>query len=453
MVVIAGLFGIFCKENASLLFLYLLVIECILYRFTSQQYENNKKILVLFFSIFLFIPLLVIIVYTITSPEWILKGYNAQEFNISERLISELSVIWIYVYWIILPKNSNFGFFHDDITIHELTNSFVPALSVAGHLFIVCIIWYLWSTRKQPFIILGVGLFYASHIIESTALPLELIFEHRNYFGSFGLILAISSIMTNAKIKYKNLYVISLILYITILCIITGQRSALWGQGIIGRLVDAQHHPESAASHYALGRQYLLDNEKKHLEDAQKHFEKAVELDKKKANSLFALIMLAARNDIPIKAEYLEELKRRLQNHSMNASSVTWLGSLVKCYLEKSCSISREQITDITQAALDNKTLDKLPLKKSYVYMTTANLLAYAGNNYRQALDFSVIAANASPGEIKFTINIVNLALSFKDYETAENWVRKLNNSFSQLYPKEIKEIESRLQLVRNKND
>ena len=41
--------------------------------------------------------------------------------------------------------------------------------------------------RKLPLFAFGILFFFASHVVESSVLGLELMFEHRNYTGTFGM--------------------------------------------------------------------------------------------------------------------------------------------------------------------------------------------------------------------------------------------------------------------------
>jgi len=40
--------------------------------------------------------------------------------------------------------------------------------------------------RRMSYVSFGIGLFFLSHLLESTVLPLELVFEHRNYLSILG---------------------------------------------------------------------------------------------------------------------------------------------------------------------------------------------------------------------------------------------------------------------------
>jgi hypothetical protein len=454
LVVLFGLLGTLSKENNSLLFVYIFIIECVLYR-EEKHSKIYKQLILIFHTIFLFLPLSTIIIYSLNNPEWITRGYSEMPFSLYERSITELRIVWIYISWILIPNNKSLGFFHDDITLSKsLTDATLPLLAGTGHLLIIGIIFILWKTKKQPFFVLGISIFYASHLIESTILPLIITFEHRNYFGSFGLLLAIYSFLFSTKETYKKMVLLFASIYILCLMIVTTQRALTWGDGINNALVDVEHHPESAASHYELGRQYSILNDDKYAQKAEIHFKKSSELNNKLADPLFALLMQSGINNTPLEKEIINKLSYRLRNSPIYASHVTWMSVISKCYLKNTCAIKSRDITTILQAALDNSLIHNSPLKKSYYLMITANLLANSENNYKQALELSLIAANTSPNEIKFAINVVNLALTYEDYTTAEQWILILKERYSKLYPQEITALENRLyRPITNRKD
>ncbi len=140
-----ALCGIFSKENAALIFIYLFIIECVLNR-EEEHTKHHKKTINTFFTIVLFIPIVALSAYTLVSPEWILKGYSVTSFTLYERVITEFRILWIYLYWILAPKNNSLGFFHDDIILSSsLLDSTLPIVAGIAHLILLFIIYYFWK--------------------------------------------------------------------------------------------------------------------------------------------------------------------------------------------------------------------------------------------------------------------------------------------------------------------
>jgi len=449
LVIVSALLGILAKQNAILVFIYIFLLEVVFFR-TKHHSKNYKNIILIFFSIVVLIPFLLIIGYTIIDPTWFQKGYSDLPFGPYQRLITEFRIVWLYISWILLPNNQKLGYIHDDIPISSnLYDSTMPIIAGVGHLMIISILFYLWLNKKQPLFVLGCSLFYASHLIESTIYPLIITFEHRNYFGSFGVLLAILSIAMNAKNKYKTITLSTVGTFLFFLVLLTSQRAASWGKGLESALLDVQHHPLSAAAHYELARQYsLLKNteDSDFFRKAKLHFEKSSKLDKYRGNSLFALIMLFARNNQPIPREYIDQLIIRARNNPFYPTHVTWLAGMVKCYKNKDCgSLKIRDIQEILQAMLDNKNIEHSSLSRSYTFLIAADILANIGKNYNQALAFSINAVESSPNAIQFSLNVVELALAGNDLDTAEQWINRIENQYSNLFPSEITELKARL--------
>lgn len=449
LVLVSGLLAVFSKENGALLIAYLLLIELVFYR-NKLVAQKPRLIIYSFFGLTLAIPGLLIIVYSLIKPEWLLSSYGGTAFTLGERVLTEYRIVWHYISWILLPNNQSLGLFHDDISLStSLFDATYPLIAALGHLGVIGCLLILWVKDKQPLFVFGCGLFYASHLMESTILPLELVHEHRNYLGSFGLILAFGSLFLSANDKVKQFASAGTGLYILFLTLITLQRATHWGNGIEGALIEVQHHPDSAATHYEVGRQYasLTDTEHTHFQEkALEHFQIASELDKSRADSIFAIIITSARNKTAINPALVNELINRLKNGPAYASHATWLSTLISCYTNAKCTMEETQIVAILQAALENKNLHNNKLTESFTLMATSGFLTSGGNNYNNALELSIIAAESCPGNVIFIRHIINLAIAFKDFDTASQWIKHLENqTYSFLFTQEIQSLKNKL--------
>jgi hypothetical protein len=94
----------------------------------------------------------------------------------------------IYLGEIFLPTNAGVSLFHDDF---QISTSFLNPLSTLfSVLFLFGLAGVAWYWRKsQPVLFLGIAWFFVMHILESTYLPLELYFDHRNYMAMIGPII------------------------------------------------------------------------------------------------------------------------------------------------------------------------------------------------------------------------------------------------------------------------
>ncbi len=456
LVVIFGIIGVFSKENAALLFIYLLLLEVILHDKKATT-EHYKKIVYVFFSIFLIAPLLFVIGHTIINPDWIFRGYNnTLSFNLTERLLTELRIVWMYISWILLPNNKNLGLFHDDIEIStSLFDSTLPIFSGIGHLAVFILLGYLWRTKNQKLFVLGCSLFYASHLMESTILSLMLTFEHRNYFGSFGLMLALFSVLFSVKKKYLKYSALFSVCFILLLALQTSLRSLIWADSINYAFVNVTNHPSSAKAHYELGLQYSKTGTPVNLSKAKQEFIISSELNNEQAASLFALLSLSYNDgdEKPLEKIFFKNLLIRLNTQPVFATNIAWINRLVNCYIDQTCMINKHQIDTILHAILTNKNLENNPLYNSYLLMMKARLLATIDNEYEKALKFTNLAAKASPKDIRFIINTYHLAMSRNDHDTAQSAIDDMKELTNIIHEMEINRLNMRLAKARKKTD
>ena len=123
------------------------------------------------------------------SFERVLYGYELRDYGMFERVISQFTVILFYLKLIIFPNVAEMTLYHDGYAVSRNIDAKV-IISFSVLLFLVFAA--LFSCKKYKYISLGIGIFFISHVLESTIIPLELVFEHRNYFALAGIVLAIS---------------------------------------------------------------------------------------------------------------------------------------------------------------------------------------------------------------------------------------------------------------------
>jgi tetratricopeptide (TPR) repeat protein len=114
-----------------------------------------------------------------------LKGYGSRSFTLTERLLTEPRVVVFYISQLFYPAISRLSIAHDVLLSTSLLK---PWTTLPAILFILSVITLgLLNLRKRPVIAYAILFFFLNHIVESTILPLELVFEHRNYLPSLFL--------------------------------------------------------------------------------------------------------------------------------------------------------------------------------------------------------------------------------------------------------------------------
>jgi len=169
------------KENAILLPLSLILVEIIFFQKSGSLGEKKKIIWAALastiFILFLFGGLLFLMK---KDPlNYLNQLSEIRPFSFSERLITEPRIVLNYLSQIFYPAPNRLSIEHDVLLSTSLLK---PWTTLPAILIVLCLIGLgLSQIRKRPLIAFGILFFFLNHIVESTILPLELVFEHRNY--------------------------------------------------------------------------------------------------------------------------------------------------------------------------------------------------------------------------------------------------------------------------------
>ena len=177
----------FSKENGALLPLFLILLEATVLRSTPDPCQRPLRWA---FAVYLGgLCLGGMMVLTNIFGEGAAAVLQRRGFTAYEHLLTQPRVLLEYLHQILFPARSTLGFFHDDIALsHGLLAPPVTAFAGLLHLGLLGLCWRL--RARLPVCAFGCGLFYAGHLLESSLIPLELMFEHRNYLPSLGILLA-----------------------------------------------------------------------------------------------------------------------------------------------------------------------------------------------------------------------------------------------------------------------
>ena len=124
-----------------------------------------------------------------------LGDYAIRPFSMYERLLTEARVIVFYISLLIYPVSSRLMLDHYfDIS----TSLFDPWSTLAAILFILVSVGYsIASVKKRPLISYCIIFFFLNHLLEGSIIPLELLYEHRNYIPSMLFFLPFSIVIMN----------------------------------------------------------------------------------------------------------------------------------------------------------------------------------------------------------------------------------------------------------------
>ncbi len=215
------------KENAAILPLSILAVEFIFFPKTPDKYSKNiRRILLgISFAIGLFS------IYYIVRQDYIsylFKPIGSRPYTLYERLLTEPGIVLFYLRLIFYPLAKRFSVDHDVSIASSLFSSWATLASILT--IIALVLFALAKSRKQPILSFAILFFFINHLIESTVIPLELIFEHRNYLPSMFLFTPVAAgLLYLLKLYSKRNRVVhaAILIFIPLLLITIGWNTYL----------------------------------------------------------------------------------------------------------------------------------------------------------------------------------------------------------------------------------
>ena len=424
--------GILAKETAVMLPLYALLIEWVLFGFALRNGTNDRRIIALF--------LLVLVIPMVLGLTWLLPGvfnpeaWATRDFTLRTRLFSEARIVADYVRWTLLPTPDALSFYHDDFRIS--TGLLTPWTTLLSIVFLVGLTGVmLWARQRLPLVALGIALFLGCQLLTSTVLPLELIYEHRNYFASFGLMLAVIPLLaapgkrsldnmssaSEATMPARSSSAITLPLALPLalpryallaglmVCWIglTAMTAYAWGNPL--RLAQdlAGRGPQSPRAQYELGRTYIVyshyDPASPFTRQAYAPLERAMRLPDASILPEQALIFMNARMHLPLKDVWWDSLIGKLKARKSTVQDESSLGALTECARTLQCNLPKQRMVNAYYAALSHPD-------------PSARLLAMYGDYAWNVLDDHALglrmtadAVKASPEEPAYQITLIRM--------------------------------------------
>ncbi|MGH8377601.1 MAG: hypothetical protein ACRER7_01490, partial [Gammaproteobacteria bacterium] len=423
-----GAIGLFCKEDAALLPLYLLVIEWPIFGFRNQHGHTSRNVLA-FYAAGLVLPGLAGGAFLVHQRFW--EGFANRDFTLPERILTEFRVVVLYVKWTFFPDIRELALYHDDIRastgwLHPLTTlwSLLALIAMLALAF--------WQRRQRPLVCLGILFFLAGQMMESTVLPLELAFEHRNYLPDYGLMLAFFSLLllpAHSERKYLRAS-LGWTLAVFILPVLFGAlllRSWEWKDPLSFSYYETLHHPQSKRAQYRLGQVYAnlaLDGGLKNPEIALQALTKSARL----SNDIMpdvAMMIVAAKLHLPIDPGWENHAQWFLQNLPFSPQDSNSLDSLVNC-LPTSCQTLVPQATALFKSVLKPGSRAHGALSNPDFWVIYGNFLTFTGRPLNEVVATLEKAAALAPTVPIYRINLAKGYIVTGNLPAAEEQIQAL---------------------------
>lgn len=429
--------AILSKENGLLFPWYLLAIEYFILRFhTTPQLRKPLKRFHLVLSSSLLIGALLYYALHFTTY---LHTFSEKGFTLLERCMSELRALIFYLELILLPALSKMSLYHDDFLVSKQLDLSV-LLSAAGLL--ICFFSIYWYRRRANLMAFGLSWFFIAHTMESTILPLELFFEHRNYIASFGIVFPLAyyaiTFFSSVSPNIKKIGCISGILLLILLGSITHWRVQSWSSPESFLRSTSAFHPHSTRVQIEIANWLLLQG---NYQAALAYLEKAQNLAPQNAGIALHQLLVFCRNEW-VPTLYYEKSRQQLQTGPITPYVITTLNIMVDNMLKGRCeSLDPNQLWDILQLSLQNKSLAYKPKYKAVLLHIAAGI-ALKQNKITQSKQLLLESFLTYPKRIDPLIQKAYLELQHREINEAKSTLRTIEAHQHFLYSPHEKILE-----------
>ncbi|TPQ29602.1 tetratricopeptide repeat protein [Methylomonas koyamae] len=445
-VIIGGM----CKENALLLPLLIFVSEVTL--LPSVNCSSMRGRLFAYYAITVVIPVLTVIGYYSIFPQYLLQGYTIRNFTLTERLLTEARVLFYYLRLLFYPDNSELSLAHDDFLVSRgLLSPKNTLFAVIGVFFLIGVAIKNTVRKGNAFIGFSVLWFFVGHLMESSVFPLELVYEHRNYIPSIGVV--IGFVLTAYKL-FESRVSKQLIngFYISIaisLAFATYTRAAVWSNTNSFTYFEVRNHPESMRANSAYAKNlelriganpesysYLTKSSQLDLFEISTLIDMFIELNSFIHSSdlpkLSENVGLPSRYDDPLVLNrgYIEslmrlvndEIIRRLSDKTFSLRTMTSIRSASNCLIDQHqmCQGMGSNLLQWIDGAINQRGFSHVPM----MYLIQAKVNFFMGNQ-EKAWDGLNQAISLYPTWMYLRAEKAHLYIVLNDLDKAEQTLQE----------------------------
>jgi hypothetical protein len=238
---LSAVLAILCKENGILVFAYAVALNLTLLRPPITALRPTWRRLL---HLGTALPMISLAAVALVQLPQIQGSYRGRSFTLGERLLTQPRVIVDYLREILLPRIGSQGIFHDGyVASTGLLSPPSTVLSIAAVALVALAAWRL--RARRPLFAFAVCWFIAGHLLESTVVPLELYFEHRNYLPMIGPLFSIACGIATVNVAYRRVAWALLGIWLTMVSALTFINARTWGDRGLMATIWVQENPTS----------------------------------------------------------------------------------------------------------------------------------------------------------------------------------------------------------------
>ena len=249
-----------CKANGILMPLLALTLEATVFalRPVVPGAANVSRRFRQFRVLCLVLPSLAVFAYLGSYLLRWNQTLHLRPWTIGERVLTQGRVLFDYANLLVVPRSVSTGLYNDDYVLS--TGLWQPVSTALCWALLLALGVLAWRWRRRaPALAAAVLFFFAGHALESTTLPLELYFEHRNYLPALLLFWPLARLLVSAPRPAPAWRAVAAVGLLLLLAATTYQRATLWGHP--QRLAElwAGRNPDSSRAQATLAIQYMKD--------------------------------------------------------------------------------------------------------------------------------------------------------------------------------------------------
>lgn len=317
--------GLLGKETAVLFPAFALALELTVFR---SEMRRSLRIAFALFAVAGLVAFAMWAVPRFATPD----AYAFREFSLAERLLSQPRILALYVAQFFLPLPSLLTFYYDDYQASSgLLAPPATILAILGWLVTAVFAWR--SRQRAPLFALGIMWFLAAHALTSNIFPLELVFEHRNYFAILGLLLSASVVFARVVPERSVLRPALTVLLAAGMLVLTLVRSAMWGDSLTLAMDLAAKNPHSSRASNDLAEQFMLmsdmNPDSPFYRMAMLEFERGAVLPAASILPEQGLLLMSAASGRSANPAWWDRLERKLRTRPVSPQDLAGMMGLI----------------------------------------------------------------------------------------------------------------------------
>jgi protein O-mannosyl-transferase len=371
--------AVLTKESGALLPVYVLVLEAtVLARPISVRLSRWQA----WKAIFLLLPTVILLSFLASRLPYSEQLVLRRDFTAWERLLTESRILWQYLFNAFVPQPGAFGPFHDGYSVARTLLNPVTMLAFLGWV-VALALAAVWR-RQYPLFSFAVFWFFAGHLLESTVVPLELYFEHRNYLAIIGPIVALCIVLAQLPISRRRHVYAGTFAYVLINALVLFSQTSLWGNPPEAARYWQERFPDSVRA-TTTAAQYRLAAEgpQAGLQALHRLVDNVPEAGFILIPALNLSCIIAPQED---HRPLVTELKELLKTVSFSYTAGTMLSELYTTVTRVDCNdVNGDTVTALARTILNNKRYKKDVAYNQFHHQLMARILRDE-SSYDQAI-------------------------------------------------------------------